>query len=72
MMDSEARDSTIQNGIRVCCCGNGSGMFMENRLTIKVGSMIQIERIVSILMRMLRLLLMIDARASMRLERTCD
>ena len=51
---------------------SGIRTFMEKTLTINVGSMMAMVMIVRALIRRLRLLLMIEARASIRPDNTCE
>ena len=53
-------------------CLSGMVTFIEKILTTRVGSIITMVKMVRALMRMLRLLLIIEARASIRLARTCE
>ncbi len=52
--------------------GNGRSTFIEKILTISVGTIIPIVIIVKVFIKTLRLLLTIEARASIKLARTFD
>ena len=68
--DIAAKNVIIQNE----CSYQARGIFtfIEKMLTTRVGSIMAIVIRVSAFMRILRLLLMIEARASMRLDKTCE
>lgn len=72
IIEHNAAPIISQNGVIVSSCGSGSFTFIEKRLTISVGNIMQIEKMVSFFMRILKLLLMTEALASMRLATTSE
>ena len=70
-MERAANVTINQKGKSDPCCNTGNTTFIEKMLTINVGSIMQIETIVSVFMRIFKLLLTIETQASIRLEITC-
>ena len=71
IMERTANVEINQNGKSASCCGKGSATFIEKMLTIRVGNMMQMDRMVSVFIRIFKLLLTMETHASIRLEITC-